>query len=260
MNAFALQDLVALVAAPFLGSFLSVLAIRLPRDAPWMAGRSCCLSCGAKLQPIDLIPLVSWVMLAGRCRRCRAPIGWLYPFMELGALGVALWAALASPPNLVLWSAGLGWLLLVLSVIDARDLVLPDLLTLATALLGAAATLIAMPTMWLDHLIGGAAGFAALAFLGLLYRRLRGREGLGLGDAKLLGAGGLWLGWEALPGVMLIAAGAGLGFALARAAWRRRLDGAEALPFGPCIAAGIWLSWLYGPLTLAWPGLGERLA
>ena len=79
-----------------------------------------------------------------------------------------------------------------------------------------------------------------------VYRRLRGREGMGLGDAKLLGAAGAWVGWQGLAGVLLIAAVTGL----ATAVVLRRTSLSDALPFGPFLALGIWLTWLYGPLVL----------
>lgn len=96
-------------------------------------------------------------------------------------------------------------------------------------------------------------GFAVFAFIAKLYRRIRGRDGLGLGDAKLLGALGAWVGWQGLPTVVLYAAGAGLLWALARSLVRpgrfKPLDPKQRLPFGPFLCLAGWLVWLYGPLT-----------
>jgi leader peptidase (prepilin peptidase)/N-methyltransferase len=129
--------------------------------------------------------------------------------------------------------------LALIAAIDLRTSRIPDWLSLpliAAGLLWAAADG-ARP--WPAHLIGATAGYASLAAFGDLYFRARGREGLGLGDAKLFAAGGAWLGWQALPAVLAIAALAGLAFALAT-----RHRPAAPLAFGPWLALGIWLCWL----------------
>jgi leader peptidase (prepilin peptidase)/N-methyltransferase len=237
-----------LAAAPFVGSFLSVLVTRLPEGQTVVFGRSACRTCGRELGARDLVPLLSWAALRNRCRHCRARIGFLYPGMELAALGVAFWAATLAMGPLLWASCALGWALLALAVIDAREGLLPDLLTWPLLLAGLAAA------AWLDpdglgsRAIGAIAGFAVFWALALLYRRLRRREGLGLGDAKLLAAAGAWLGWEALPSVVLVAAIAGLGWILALSLGGRRLALDTELPFGPGLCLGFWLVWLYGPL------------
>jgi leader peptidase (prepilin peptidase)/N-methyltransferase len=101
-----------------------------------------------------------------------------------------------------------------------------------------------------DHLIGAAAGFAVFAGIAAIYRRLRGREGLGLGDAKLLAALGAWVGWQGLPTIVLYAALAGLLWAIAGALRGAPLHARHRIPFGPFLSLAGWLVWLYGPLTL----------
>jgi leader peptidase (prepilin peptidase)/N-methyltransferase len=96
--------------------------------------------------------------------------------------------------------------------------------------------------------VGAFVGWAALTFLSATYRRLRGREGLGGGDAWLLAGGGAWVGWVALPTALVWAAGAGLAAAAALALARRPIAGGQHIPFGVPLAAGIWLAWLYGPI------------
>ncbi len=237
------------VMAPFVGSFLGVLVVRLPAGAPVLIARSACPACHRRLAAIDLVPLLSWLAFRGRCRTCRAPLGLFYPAIELAATAVTLWAALTVPPPLLWPTCGLGWVLLTLAMIDAHTLLLPDPLTLPLIPAGLAVA------AWLDlplaaALIGAVAGFAAPAAVRWLYFRLCGREGLGLGDAKLLAAAGAWLGWPGLPGVVLIGALAALAFTLVVAAIERRLDRTRPIPLGPVLCLGFWLVWLYGPLVV----------
>ena len=174
-----------------------------------------------------------------------------YALMALGAAAVGVWAALAQPtPLAAVLTALLGWQLLLISVIDAEHFRLPDQLTLPLLATGGLAAVLLDHTAPLDALIGAAAGFASLWLLAFAYRRLRGREGLGDGDPFLLAAGGAWVGWIGLPGVLLWASAAGLSLVAARLLTGNRVSAADRLPFGPCLAVGIWLTWLLGP-----PGL-----
>jgi leader peptidase (prepilin peptidase) / N-methyltransferase len=242
--------LVAVVMAPIIGSFLSVLATRLPEGRGVVLGRSACPRCGHRLGAAELVPLLSYLWLRGACRHCHARIDPLYPLMELGALAVALWAVAVTAGGDLVTSCALGWLLLALAAADWRTYLLPDALVLMVAAGGFAATALLMPEQLLDHLIGALAGFVVFWAVAALYRRWRGRDGMGLGDAKLLGALGAWVSWEGLPSTVLIAAVAALAAALLRGLLRRRLSASDPLPFGPFLAAGGWIVWLYGPLTL----------
>jgi len=237
------------VAAPFIGSFLGVLVTRLPEGRPVAGGRSACDQCGHQLGPLDLVPIASWLALRGRCRHCGAKITVLPLVIELGALLVAIWAASVSQ-GLALWvGCFLGWTLLTLAAIDFRDGILPDMLTLPLIAAGLVATYFLAPWQMLDSAIGAVAGFAIFALVRWLYRRLRGREGLGLGDAKLLAAAGAWVSWNGLPSVVLIGAAAGLAVALI-IAWRgEQLTLHQRIAFGPALCLGTWLVWLYGPIT-----------
>lgn len=195
-------------------------------------------------------------LLLPRRRRGREPSGGPPP----GLLASVL-AALAVPACLLLlpqedaprlWlGAGLGWVLLALAAWDLRCGLLPDRLTLPLLLAGLAATALFAPARLEAHLLGAAAGFLSLAALRALYRLLRGREGLGLGDAKLLAAGGAWLGWEGLASVVLLGCATAALSLLPRHLAGHRLSRHSALAFGPWLALGIWLVWLLGPLTLA---------
>jgi leader peptidase (prepilin peptidase)/N-methyltransferase len=237
------------LASPFIGSFLGVLVTRLPEGRPVAGGRSACDQCGHTLGPLDLVPIASWLALRGHCRHCGAKITTLPLIVELGALLVAVWAASVSDGQALWAGCVLGWTLLVLAAIDFREGILPDVLTLPLIVAGLAATYFLTPWQLLDSAIGAAAGFAIFAAIRWLYRRLRGREGLGLGDAKLLAAAGAWVTWNGLPSIVLFGAAAGLVLALIMSRRGERLALDLQLPFGPVLCLGTWLVWLYGPIT-----------
>lgn len=240
--------LIAAALGPVAGSFIGLLSLRLPADAPVVLARSACAGCGRSLSPLDLIPLLSFAALRGRCRTCRTPIPLRYPLLESGCLLIGVWAALVQPGPLGLMTAALGWQLLLIALIDAEHFWLPDRLTLPLAALGLlqAATIDAEAVI--GRVIGIATGFLALAGLAWLYRRLRGREGLGGGDARLLAAAGAWVGWTGLPSVVVWASLAGLSLAASRLLTGKGVRGDDALPFGSFLAVGLWLVWLYGPI------------
>lgn len=174
-----------------------------------------------------------------------------YALMALAAAAIGVWAALAraAPLDAVL-TALLGWQLLLIAVIDGEHFRLPDRLTLPLLATGGLAAMVLDQTAPLDALIGAAAGFAGLWLLALAYHGLRGRDGLGDGDPILLAAGGAWVGWIGLPSVLLWASAAGLSLVAARLVVGKRVSATDRMPFGPCLAAGIWLTWMLGPLGL----------
>jgi leader peptidase (prepilin peptidase) / N-methyltransferase len=248
-----LNIVAAVVVAPFVGSFLANAVVRLPKGEPLALGRSKCPACGATLGPRDLVPVLSWVQQRGRCRHCGGPISPLYPVIEIAALIVAGWAA-TRVGGWVLWaSCALGWTLLVLAAIDFRTYRLPDRLTLPLAVAGLGVAAYLDRSFPLDHLIGAAAGALSFAAIGTLYRRVRSREGLGLGDAKLMGAAGAWVSWTGLPGVVLWASASAFALLLARSLRGEAITLSTRFPFGPHLCAGIWLVWLYGPIEFG-PG------
>jgi leader peptidase (prepilin peptidase)/N-methyltransferase len=245
------ETLLALLVSPFVGSFLGVVVLRMPEGRPILSGRSTCDQCGRRLRAADLIPLASWLLRRGRCACGEARLGVFYPGIELAALAVAA-SAVAVLSGWVLWaSLALGWTLLALAVIDLRHYWLPDAMTLPLIGAGLLAAWLIQPARLEDHAVGALAGFLSFAGIAWGYRRLRRRAGLGLGDAKLLAAAGAWLGWPALPGLVVVAAALALAVALIRAATGERLGAATRIAFGPYLALALWLFWLYGPLALA---------
>lgn len=228
------------VLGAIIGSFLATIVVRWPHGESVLRGRSRCDGCGRTLSALELLPILSALAQRGRCRSCGATIDRDHLTIELGAAVIGA-AAFGLAPGLA--GAGwavFGWLLLTLAALDLRHLWLPDRLTAPLAALGLAFGGITTGAWPLDRLIGAVAGFASLWAIGAAYRRVRGQDGLGLGDAKLLGAIGAWLGWLALPFVLLAASVLGLiAAALSGGLLRDR-----AVPFGAALAAGALPGWL----------------
>ncbi len=248
----ALRLLVAL-AGPAAGSFAALLADRLPRGEPVVLARSRCRSCGAVLRWFELVPLVSWLVQRGRCRHCGAPVPSRLMQAEVVGLLFGLGAAFLAPtPFTALLGAFFLWCLLALALADLRFYRLPDPLTVALALLGLGLMLAGDGTGWpawpdrlAGSLLGAAAGGGSFLALRLAYRRIAGREGMGLGDVKLMAGVGAGLGLAALPTVALLAGVSALVVAALRA-WRRGrgLRRAGRVPFGAFLAlaaAAVWL-------------------
>jgi leader peptidase (prepilin peptidase)/N-methyltransferase len=233
------------VLGAILGSFIATLVIRWPNGRSVMRGRSHCDSCNTALTGRDLMPLLSFVVTRGRCRTCGAPIDPRHWQIELAALWIGATAGLAIGSPVAVPGAVFGWLLLTLAALDITEFWLPDRLTGTLALGGLVTGLSGIEPSLVDRLIGGAAGFGALWAIGASYKLVRGREGLGGGDPKLLGAIGLWLGWAMLPAVLLLAALTGLALVLAGMARGRaaRLD--DKAPFGALLAIAAYPAWLF---------------
>jgi leader peptidase (prepilin peptidase)/N-methyltransferase len=173
--------------------------------------------------------------------------GWFVACIGLAALLVVAWAAsVDTDPQRIVFDCLLGWSLLALGWIDWNTLRLPDALTLPLVVVGLASAWLDSPGAFYSGVIGAVAGYGAFFVVGVCYRLVRGREGLGRGDAKLLAAAGAWLGWPALPWVVLLAALLGLLLALLQRARNVRLTAETALPFGPPLALAIWIIWIYG--------------
>lgn len=232
------------VAGAIIGSFLATLILRWPQGRGVARGRSACDGCGRTLGIIDLIPLLSAVVQRGRCRTCGARIDPLHGRVEAGCAVIGA-LAIGMMPSLegVGWTL-LGWILLTLAILDWRHFWLPDALTMPLAFLGFTLGLWTTDVMLTDRVIGAVAGYGSLLVIALGYRALRGREGLGLGDAKLLGALGAWFGWQVLPFLLLIAASVGLAVMLLTG---RARSATARVPLGSFLALAAlpaWLLWI----------------
>jgi len=220
-----------IAAGLFVGSFVATLAVRWPAGSV-IVGRSACPSCATHLAWFDLIPVVSWVVRRGRC-----------------ALGIGVWAATQFGGLHLVLACLLGWTLLALAVIDMRTMLLPDLLTVSVLLLGLAVA--TMDGRLGEALVGAAVGFAVFALIAVVYRRWRGQDGLGLGDAKFLGAAGAWVGWIGLPSIVLIASVTALIVAVPVFLRATERGARQEIAFGPYLAGATWITVLYGPLVVA---------
>ena len=259
------------------GSFINVVVFRLPRmmDAAWRSEclellgeeptregerfdlvrpRSSCPACGHRLSALENIPVASWVMLRGRCSACRWRIPMRYPIVEICAALVAGAAAMHFGPGIEAAAACmLGWGLLAVGAIDIETRLLPDSMTMPLLWLGLAFNLTGGFVPLRESVIGAMAGYLALWLVHHGFRLVTGREGIGHGDFKLLAALGAWLGWTALPAVVVLASLAGAVTGLALVACGRASRGTP-LPFGPYLAAaGLLVLYGDGTVITTWP-------
>jgi leader peptidase (prepilin peptidase)/N-methyltransferase len=244
--------LLALVAGIFgllIGSFLNVCIVRLPAEQSVVTPRSRCPRCGKPVEWRDNIPVLSWLLLGGKCRGCQEPIGILYPLVEL-AVGL-LWFLLAYHYGLsldALRGAILGTLLLGIALTDAREYIIPNEFTwggLALALvLSAADGLHAV----LLALLGAAVGFALLWLVGVAGRWVFKEEAMGGGDIKMMAMVGAFLGWQGVLLTIFLGALAGTAIFLPLALVGRR----KLVPFGVFLALGAGVTYLVGPAIILW--------
>ncbi|MEW6336834.1 MAG: prepilin peptidase [Acidobacteriota bacterium] len=221
-----------------LGSFLNVVIHRLPREMSLIRPPSHCPECGQPVRWFDNLPLLSWVVLGGRCRSCRAAIPIRYPLVELAAAALLVAAVVRFGVTTRGAEAGvLSLALLALAVIDLEHHLLPDWLTLPGTAVGLGWSFTGGLASPRDAVIGSALGAAIPLVVIVVYRWVRGVEGMGLGDVKLLAMIGAFLGWRGvvLSLVLGATAGAAVGIGLI-AAGRGSRD--TELPFGTFLCAG----------------------
>lgn len=240
------------------GSFLNVCIVRWPALESVVRPRSRCPQCRNLIAWYDNVPVISWVALRARCRRCGLPIPWRYPLVEL--LTGAIWGAAAGRYHFdieALRAAVFGTILLGIAVTDAREYIIPDEFTLGGTVLGIGFALLARwqghapdphTLPWTQALIGAATGFALLWVIAWLGARVFGQEAMGGGDIKMMMMIGAFLGWQ---GVLLtLFFGAVLGtivFLPFRLAGRDKL-----VPFGIFLAIGAAACWVFEPAVLDW--------
>ncbi|HPK64952.1 MAG TPA: prepilin peptidase [Thermoanaerobaculia bacterium] len=228
------------------GSYLNVVIHRLPRGESTVLPRSRCPACGAAIRARDNLPVVSWLLLGGRCRHCRAPISFRYPLVEAAtaALFVACYLRFGASVD-ALAGVILGGLLIVLAGIDTAHYYLPDRLTLPGIAVGIALQPWLSRGSVAEGIQGALLGGGLLLAVAGVWVLLHGREGMGLGDAKMLAMIGAFLGWcgVVVSLVAATAAGAAAGLVLLgrrRGGWDRRL------PFGLFLALGALVALFWG--------------
>jgi leader peptidase (prepilin peptidase)/N-methyltransferase len=255
-----------------IGSFLNVVVYRLPvmaqreldnyiaheagKELPHqdrfnlMVPRSACPHCGHRISALENIPIVSWLLLRGKCSACKAPISARYPIVEAvtGLLSAVL-----------VWNLGSGWLglaglaftyfLIAMTLIDYDTKTLPDDLTYPLLWLGLLINLNGTIVPLRDAVIGAMAGYVSLWAVYWLFKLVTGKEGMGYGDFKLLAALGAWMGWAMLPTIIILSSVVGALVGISLIVFARR-DRNNPIPFGPYLAAAGMIALLYGtPLT-----------
>jgi leader peptidase (prepilin peptidase)/N-methyltransferase len=253
----ALDLIAAVLFGGLIGSFLNVCIHRLPLKESLLWPRSRCPGCAAMITWYDNLPVLSYVMLRGRCRACRRRISWRYPLVEIlnaAGYGLIVWRfglSASAFTYLLLWSV-----LIVISFIDLDHMIIPDRITIPGMVLGLVAGTLLLPNWW-DSLLGFLVGGGILYFMAWVSPYLFGKEGMGGGDIKLLAMIGAFLGW--VPAILTIFLGSVVGSIVGitlmgvRAMNREaRLSFDKPLPFGPFLSVGAVVAIFYGQQILAW--------
>jgi leader peptidase (prepilin peptidase)/N-methyltransferase len=256
------------------GSFLNVVIYRLPKmmEAQWreecaaLAGqepaaqealnlvlpRSRCPSCGTQITAVQNVPVVSWLVLRGKCAACKAPISWRYPAIEVAAgLLAALMAWRFGYSTALLGALVFSWALLALTFIDLDTQLLPDDITLPLLWAGLLANMFGTFTDLRSAVLGAVGGYMLLWLVYWGFRLIAKKEGMGYGDFKRLAALGAWVGWQVLPFLVVVSAGAGAvvgGIVL----WLSKRGMETRIPFGPYLALGGLAALLYGRQAVIW--------
>lgn len=247
MDGGLLTLLFAFLFGLMLGSFLNVCIHRIPEGASIVRPASSCPSCGEPIRFYDNIPLISYALLRGRCRRCGAPISLRYPLVELamGLLSLALVLRFGPSGTYALAMVYVSCLVVV-SLIDLKHQIIPDVISLPGILVGIIASFTPWGLVsWMDAALGAAGGGGFLLAVAWIFQRLTGKEGMGLGDVKLLAMIGAWMGWQALPFIILLSSLTGIligGAALLLTKRGLRVR----IPFGPFLSLGALLVFFFG--------------
>jgi leader peptidase (prepilin peptidase)/N-methyltransferase len=241
----SIEVLIAFLFGLAVGSFLNVCIHRIPLGKSIVSPPSSCPECGEEIKYYDNIPLLSYVILFGKCRHCRTPIPLHYPLVEAvtGLLSAALLMKFDLSAQFFLFflfSASL----VTIAFIDLHHRIIPDILSLSLLILGFIASLFHLIEIpWLDSVVGILGGGGFFYLIAVLFEKLTGREGMGGGDIKMLAMIGAWTGWRALPSIILISSLGGIliggiSLLLARRGMRSKI------PFGPFLSLGT-LVWLF---------------
>jgi leader peptidase (prepilin peptidase) / N-methyltransferase len=233
------------------GSFLNVCIYRLPIGRSLAYPPSACPQCGTPLRWFENVPVLAWIALAGKCRTCKAPISAVYPMVEAFTGALFVWAWWQYGPGWLLFSHLLfGCALIVLFFIDLRHRILPNVITLPGIAIGFLLSFITPPG-WASSLIGILLGGVIPFAIGELYFRLRGEEGLGMGDVKMLAMIGAFLGWRLMLLTLVVASllGSIVGVSLIVL---RHGSMKSALPFGTFLTLAAFVALVTGTRIISW--------
>jgi len=247
----AVTAAIAAVFGAIVGSFLNVCIYRLPLGTSIVWPASACPHCRREIAWFENIPIVSYLVLRGRCRTCRQPIGMQYPIVEAitaAMFGFAWWYY--GPSVLLVSRLIFGCALIVLFVIDLEHQLLPNVITLPGIVVGFAFSFFTEPG-WIDSLLGIVVGGGTLLLMFYLYLLVRKKEGLGMGDPKMLAMMGAFLGWKMTLVALMFASVAGSLVGLTMMATRRG-SMESMLPFGCFLAVGAAFAATIGPSMLQW--------
>lgn len=255
MTPTVLLIVIAAVYGLLIGSFVNAWAYRLANGERITHGRSHCPACGHTIRARDNVPVVSWLLLRGRCRDCGAAISPRYPAGELVTAGLFVAVALKDGlswmlvPDLLFVSA-----LVLVSEVDLEKRIIPDVVILPVAVIGIPLMILFGPDPWWQWLAGGLGAAGFLFVVGEVYYLVRHVEGMGFGDVKLALCMGIYLGPAVIPALFIgFLAGAIIGVIVIA---RRKADATTALPFGPFLAAGAVIALFAGsPLIDAYLSL-----
>jgi leader peptidase (prepilin peptidase)/N-methyltransferase len=233
------------------GSFLNVCIYRLPRGESLVMPGSHCPKCNRPLRWFDNIPVISWLVLRGRCGQCQATISVQYPIIEVVTAVVWVLVAVITPPGWLLVSRLiLANALIVLFMIDLEHQLLPNAITLPGIVIGLLLSFVAPPGT-VNSLLGIVLGGGVLYAIAAGYYVVRKEEGMGMGDVKMLAMIGGFLGWRAVVLTLVLASFTGAVLGLAIMAWRKG-DLRYALPFGTFLAIAAFVAMVAGDAIMAW--------
>lgn len=249
MSGELLLALLAGVLGAMLGSFLNVCILRWPAEQSVVSPRSRCPGCGQLIAWYDNVPIVSWLLLRGRCRRCGTGISIQYPLVELGT--ALIWGYMAWRFGLsaeTLSGAVFGTILLGIAMTDAREYIIPDEFSLGGLVVGIALSFLGGFAAVLQALAGAATGFLLLWGLGVAGSKLAKKEAMGGGDIKMMAMVGAFVGWKGVFLTVFLGAVTGtLVFGPLSLMGKEKL-----VPFGIFLAIGAAITWLAGPEIIAW--------
>ena len=252
-----IYPLFACVFGMVVGSFLNVCICRMPKNESIVSPPSHCPGCSYQIRWYDNIPLLSYLLLKGKCRGCGAHISLQYPLVELLNGIIALFLFLRFGPTLAFAALFLFCsALVVITFIDIEHQIIPDEISLPGIAVGFVLSFFLKGHTWLNSLLGILLGGGSLLLVAYAYQRLTGKEGMGGGDIKLLAMMGAFLGWKAVPFIILASSLAGslVGISLMLI---QKKDSKLAIPFGPYLAFGAVLYVFYGKPLIRWYlGLG----